>query len=319
MLGLRYLKAPPTQHILHYRGGRLVRQGSGLAFFYFAPTSVLAKVPVSSVDQPFIFPGVTRDFQEVTVQGVLTYRIAEPEKVARLFDYTIDARGRYTTDDPSKLGERLVQVAQAAGRSFVQPLPMREVLLATGPLVKAIRQALTESPTVTSLGVEIMEVLVTAIRSDPEMSKALQQPTREQLLHEADEAIYARRSASVELERNIRERELETEIFVARKQQEVSEAEMAGRIAVERQRTDLVDSRVANERKEAEARGEALRAVLAPAKEVDWRLLMALTGRTEPGTFVASAFDQLAANAERIGQLNITPDLLKELLDRDSS
>ena len=84
MLGIRYLKAPSTTFVLQYSGGQLVRQGPGLSFWYFAPTSVLAQVPVSSVDVPFAFSEVSSDFQEVTVQGNLTYRVVLPVELAGL-------------------------------------------------------------------------------------------------------------------------------------------------------------------------------------------------------------------------------------------
>ena len=37
MFGIRYLKSPPTTHVIQYRGGKIVRQGAGASFFYFAP------------------------------------------------------------------------------------------------------------------------------------------------------------------------------------------------------------------------------------------------------------------------------------------
>ena len=36
----------------------------------------------------------------------------------------------------------------------------------------------------------------------------------------------------------------------------------------------------------------------------------------KPEQLVASAFQELAGKAEKIGQLNISPDLLRELFDR---
>ena len=94
----------------------------------------------------------------------------------------------------------------------------------------------------------------------------------------------------------------------------VRETEMASEIAVEQQRSTLVESRVENERKEAEARGAALRAVLDPVRDVDWRTLLAMQGSARSDLLIASAFDQFARNAEKIGQLNISPDLLTTLL-----
>ena len=70
---------------------------------------------------------------------------------------------------------------------------------------------------------------------------------------------------------------------------------------------------MANERKEAESRAYALETTLAPVRGLDWRLLAALGGG-EPGATIALAFQELAANAQRIGELNISPDLLRALL-----
>jgi hypothetical protein len=78
----------------------------------------------------------------------------------------------------------------------------------------------------------------------------------------------------------------------------------------------LVETRVENERKEADARGAALSAILSPVRDVDWRTLLAMQGEASSDTLIAAAFDQLAQNAEKIGQLNISPDLLTTLLTR---
>ena len=314
MLGFRYLKASATQYVLQYKSGKVIRQGAGLSFWYFAPTSVIAQIPISSVDVPFAFAEVSADFQEVTVQGNLTYRVADAARLATLLDYTIDLWGRYRSEDPSKLGERLVQAMQTAARSFIQSQPLRKLLIASDGLVERISSSLSQSPPVLQLGVEVLEVSVASIKADPEMAKALQAEAREQLLKQADEAIYARRNASVELERTIRENELQTEIVVAQKQRQVRETQMQAEIAVEQQRSSLVETRVANERKEAEARGAALQSILAPVRDLDWRTLLAMQGNADASTMIASAFDQLSRNAEKIGQINISPDLLQSLL-----
>jgi regulator of protease activity HflC (stomatin/prohibitin superfamily) len=316
MFGIRYLKAPATTFVLHYKNGKVVRRGNGLSFLYFAPTSVLVQVPVTSVDMPFAFNETSADFQELTVQGSITYRIIDPERLAALLDYTVDQHGRYTSNDPSKVGERLILTAKTAARSFIQSQKLRVLLTSSSQFAAAILEAMQHSTTVEGLGVQALDVTVGSIRAEPEMAKALQAEAREQLLKEADEAIYARRNASVELERTIKENEFKTAIIVAEKQRMVNETKMAGDIAVEQQRSQLVETRVSNERKEAEARGASLQAILAPVRDVDWRVLLAMQGHASAGTMISSAFDQLARNAERIGQLNITPDLLQALLPK---
>ena len=167
--------------------------------------------------------------------------------------------------------------------------------------------------TVTMLGVEVLDLSILGIKATPEMSKALQADARETLLRKADEAIYARRNASVEMERTIKENELNTEIAVQQKQRQVRETQMAAEIAVEGQRAELVDRRVANERKEAEARAFALQAMLEPLKNVDWRTLLAAGGGGDAKLNIALAFRELAENASKIGELNVSPDLLASL------
>ena len=49
---------------------------------------------------------------------------------------------------------------------------------------------------------------------------------------------------------------------------------------------------------------------------VDARILQALASTgMKPEQLIAFAFQELAGKAEKIGQLNISPDLLRELLD----
>src|SRR5258708_4103398 len=35
MFGLRFIKVQPTTYVLQYRGGKVVREGLGLSFFYY--------------------------------------------------------------------------------------------------------------------------------------------------------------------------------------------------------------------------------------------------------------------------------------------
>jgi hypothetical protein len=48
---------------------------------------------------------------------------------------------------------------------------------------------------------------------------------------------------------------------------------------------------------------------------MDWKTLMMLTeGGGDPRRLIALAFQGLAENAQKIGELNVTPDLLQSLL-----
>src|SRR5579883_1631085 len=114
---LAFMKVSPTQYVIHYRQGKARREGAGLSFLYYVPTSTIVSVPVASADLPFAFQEKTADFQPLTIQGQLTYRIADPKKVSSLLDFSVTAAGNYVSDDPKKLQERLVFAAQILARA----------------------------------------------------------------------------------------------------------------------------------------------------------------------------------------------------------
>ncbi|MBX3421766.1 MAG: protein/band 7 family protein [Pirellulaceae bacterium] len=247
------------------------------------------------------------------IQGELTYRIVQPKRVAEVLDYSVDARGNYRSEDPTKLNDRLVHASQVLAKAFVQRFALRELLVKSSEMTAEVAQGMGASEAVTRLGIEVLDVSILGIKSNPEMSKALQAGAREELLRKADEAVFARRNASVEMERSIKENELKTEIAVEQKKREVRETQMSTDIALEAQRATLVDSRTENERKEAESRAFALQQILDPLKSIDWKTLMAAGGGGDAKLNIALAFRELAENAEKIGQLNISPDLLAML------
>ena len=83
MLGISYRKANPTDYVLLFSRGKLTREGVGLSFFYFSPASSIVSVPLASANIPFVFNEPTADFQTLTVQGQMTYRITDPKKAAQ--------------------------------------------------------------------------------------------------------------------------------------------------------------------------------------------------------------------------------------------
>ena len=317
MFGIEYLKAPPTTYVLHYKNGKVKREGAGLSFLYYRPTSTVVMVPAASADVPFVFNEVTRDFQDVTIQGQLTYRVVEPKRLAKLLDFSVEASGRYRSDDPTKLEDRLVHATNMLARGVIGRLTLREALAASDALVREIGQGLTVAEAVTMLGVEPLGVAILAIRPTPEMARALEAEAREALQRKSDDAIYLRRNNAVEQERIIKENELGTEIAVEEKRRQVRETQMAAEIAIEEQRKELIETRVENERKDADSRAYALETTLKHVRTLDWRTLMALSaGGGDPRSMIALAFRELAENAQKIGELNMSPDLLKTLLGK---
>ncbi|MFA7238016.1 MAG: hypothetical protein WC058_14230 [Phycisphaeraceae bacterium] len=55
MFGIKFTQSSATTYVIQYSKGLVKREGAGLSFFYYAPTSVLVMVPLSSADVPFAF------------------------------------------------------------------------------------------------------------------------------------------------------------------------------------------------------------------------------------------------------------------------
>jgi regulator of protease activity HflC (stomatin/prohibitin superfamily) len=315
MFAIRFMKATPTTYVLHFKNGRVRREGPGLSFFYYAPTSTIVTVPLESADVPFAFQESTADFQSVSVQGQLTYRVSDPKKLSSLLDFSIGPLGTFRSEDYRKLPERLVHTTQTLMRAETQKLSLRDALTNSGPLSVSVFAGLKSSESVALLGVEILNLSLLSIRPTPEMAKALEAEAREALQRRSDEAIYARRNNAVEQERRIKESELNTEIAVEEKRRQIRETQMAADIAIEQQRTSLMEKRIENDRKEADSRAYALEATLKPVRNVDWRTLMTISQHgADPKTMIALAFQEMASNAQKIGELNISPDLLRSLV-----
>jgi hypothetical protein len=143
MFGIRFIKVEPTGFVLQYKRGRVVREGADLSFLYLAPTTSLVLIPIGSVDPPFIFEEVTADFQTVTVQGQITYRIADPRKLSMLMNFTLASNGKeYASDDPKKLPQRLINHAQVLTRTSLKSVQLRDALGQSDALVASLRQGL---------------------------------------------------------------------------------------------------------------------------------------------------------------------------------
>jgi regulator of protease activity HflC (stomatin/prohibitin superfamily) len=334
MFGFRFIKVQPTTYLLQYTRGKLQREGQGLAFFYFAPFTSLVAVPLGSVDVPFIFKQITADFQDITIQGQVTYRVVDAKQLSQLLNFTLDSAGRnYVSTDPEKLSQRLINLVQVLMQSELGRLSLREALKATNSLVQQVRDSLSHANEVKLLGLEVLGLSILSIKPTPDTARALEADVREQLLKEADQAIYARRNAAVEQERAIKENELNTEIAVENKKRQVREAqmeaeravkekerliqeeEMTGKISLEKRNQELVALATDNLKCEADAKAYSLSATMKALVGVDAKVLQALTSVSMSSSqLIALAFRDLAEGAEKIGQLNVSPELLTELL-----
>lgn len=283
---LGHFKAEPIEYVLAYSNGTIFRQGAGRTFWFWRPSTSIVLVPISTTDALFVFNEATNNFQAVTLQGQITYRITEPETISKLLDFTINPRTRqYLSEGPEKLNQRIVNIVQMHTRNELQQFSLEDALRSAESLARTVLARIQEEQVLAAMGVECLSLFFTAIKATPEMTKALEAEYREALQKRADQAIYSRRADAVEQERKIKQNELSTSVDL------------------EQRRQELVDLQGENTRKEAEFEAEATRIKLVPYQTVEARLMLSL------------AFRDFAANAQKIGNLTITSEILEQLLN----
>lgn len=336
MFGFRHIQFDSMTYILQYKNGKIKKEGRGLSFFYFAPSSSIVAIPMGSNDLPFIFSESTNDYQTVTIQGQISYKIKDPKTLSNILDFTVNGSGQYKKSDIEKLNQRIVNEAQTATSSFIHGIKLKEGIRSAKSIENKILEGLKTSEAIGMLGIEILGANILAIQASPEMARALETETRERLQQEADQAIYERRNFAVEQERRIKESELNTDIAVEEKQKQIAEKQMETKIqnaendkrlremkveadfSVENQRKLLIEQKNKNDRAEAETQGYIIDTTLKPYKDMDWKTLTALNNNPDPRFNISLAFRQLAENAEKIGNLNISPELLDSILNTKS-
>ena len=337
MFGIKHIKFDPTSYVIHFKNGHIEKEGKGLSFFYFSPISSIIAIPLGSNDLPFMFSETTLDYQVVMIQGQISYHISSPKVLASVLDFTVDESGNLKKNDIEKLNQRIINEAQTATSAYIHRLTLKEAIRSAKSIENEILEGLKLSEAIKLLGVDILGANILAVKAKPEMAKALETETIEKLHQEADKAIYERRNFAVEQERKIKESQLNTEIAIEEKQKQIAEKRMESDvqkaendrklrelqleadISVENQREALIEIKTENDRREAETQGYVLNNTLEPYKNFDWKIISALNNNADPRNNIALAFRELAENAGKIGNLNISPDLLNTLLKEPSN
>lgn len=333
MFGIKHIKFDPMTYVLHFNNGNIKKEGRGLSFFYFEPSSSIVAIPMGSNDLPFIFSESTNDYQQVTIQGQISYKVSRPKELADVLNFTVNDNGIYKKNDIEKLNQRIINEAQTATSAYIHNIKLKDAIRSAKVIEDKIQEGLRSSAAIGMLGIEILGANILGISATPEMARALETETREKLQQEADQAVYERRNFAVEQERIIKETELNTEIAVEEKQKQIAskkmesmvqqsdndrklrEMQLEADISVENQRRQLIEQKTANDKKEADTQGYVIEATLKPYREMDWKILTALSNNSDPRFNIALAFRQLAENADKIGNLNISPELLDSLLN----
>ncbi|HMF34232.1 MAG TPA: SPFH domain-containing protein [Candidatus Lokiarchaeia archaeon] len=283
---VNYFKGDPAKFVIRYVAGKAKQSGRGISFFYQAYHTNIVAIPAMTLDSNFIFNEVSKDFQSITLQGHFTYQITDPRKMADILDFSIDpVSRRYRSDDPEKLELRIKNVMQMLTRTEIKKLTLEEAINVTDELSLSLLERVPSVPIMIDMGIQVMSITFTTISPTAEIARALEADYREGLQKKADEAIYARRAAAVEQERTIKEAETQTEI------------------TLEEKRRTLIELAGENTIKDAQFKADAKKMELEAYKDTDPKLMLAL------------ALKGLADNANKIGNLTITSEILSQIMN----
>lgn len=333
---IRFVKFQPNEYAMKFRNGKVVKEGLGISFYYNSRVTSLVKIPGGSSSSEFIFTDVTADFQEITIQGQVSYAVKDPKKISMMMDFSLDVKTKeYQSEDPELLYDRISNVINVLAKKELSGMNLSEALKSSEKMAGAILSGINENKEIKSLGIEILGLSILSILPTPETAKALEAEVREQIQQKADDAIYRRRNSAVEQERIIQENELNTEIAVEKKKrekretqieadrmelvkrQEMEDQTLSFEVEQEEKRKDLTALRIENQKAEAEAKAFEIAEVMKSFKDASPDVIQALTHMgMNADRLIALAFQQIAGKAENIGQLNVTPDLLREMMGK---
>lgn len=310
-MGFKHYKFQPNEYVLVMKNGKVIKQGVGLSFFCNTLNTGMSVVPTVSFDTFFAFDDVlTSDFQGINIQGDISYIIRDYEKVAGMIDFSYTGESGYEekkAEAKQVMGKRITNLAKTSASKFVNARDVKTVIHAQEELAAFLSEEMTSNEAITDLGLDVVTVSILAVSPSLETKRALEAATREQILQQQDEAIYKRRNAAIEQERIVKENELNTEIKVAEKKHE-------NEMLQQKNALEEVELESKVTKKKADARAYANEVVLKAMEAVDKDILLAiLLSGMDSKTLIAKAFNSLVENTDKIGNLNISPDLLETL------
>lgn len=315
----RHLRSDPNMYVRHQRKGAVVHEGAGAAFWFRPRTAALSQIPLDDREQALLFHARTSDFQDVTVQATVNYRIVDPALAATRVDFGLDPdTGAWNGVPLETLGGLLTELAQQPAVECLALMTMREALASgLAPVRENVARALASDDRLHERGIAVSDVRVVAIRTDPEVERAMQTETREQVQQDADRATYERRAVAVERERAIAENELQNQIELARREEELvgQRGQNDRRRATEKAAAQAIaaEADAAHRRLLTETEAEATRLLGAAQAAAETARYEAYRG-VDNTLMLALAAQELAKNLPDVGSLTITPDLLSSVL-----
>jgi regulator of protease activity HflC (stomatin/prohibitin superfamily) len=314
-----HVRSGTTDHLVHVRRGKTVHAGPGQAFWFRPLSAALSEVPIDDRELSLLFHARTADFQDVAVQATVAYRMGDPDVAARRLDFGLELKtGQWRARPLDQVAQMLTELAQQYALDLLAGLPLGSAL-ATGMAAVRVRvgEGLAADERLRQTGIEVVDVRVVALRPETDVERALQTPARELVQQEADRATYERRANAVERERVISENELQSQIELAVREEQLVTQRGANerRRATEAAAANRIETqaRADQSRVLAEGRAESTRLIGAADAEAE-AAKMAVYAEMDRGVLLALAAREAAAHLPKIGNLTLSPDVVSAAL-----
>lgn len=302
------LRSDASNHVIRYRNGKIRQSGRGLVFWFRPETASIAELPMDDREMTVFVKGRSQDFQDVAIQGTLTWHVDNPELLASRVDFSLGLlTGTHRAEPIQRIETRLAGLVNQAALQYLAKSPVRPLLdVGPEPLRHELELALARDPALNEIGIAVTAVRLTNLSPSSELERALQTPTFEALQQKADQATFERRALAVEKERAIAENELANKTELARREQTLIEQESTN---ARNRATGLADA----QQVAAGAEAERIRTVESARSDTE-QARMAIYRDLPASVMLGLAARELAGKLDTIEHLNVTPDLLATLL-----
>ena len=316
---LRHLRSEPTEHVLRYTAGRLRAEGPGLAFWFRPIDTAVAEVPIDDRELPFLFRVRSADFQELTVQGVITLprrraaqRLAQRDRLhARPRDRPLGAGARSSRSPGCSPSSRSSSSIDELGRLDLAGDPRRR----RGARSATASSRLADEPALAELGLADRRRPRRRRRARPPRwrRRCASRPARRSSSRPTRPRSSAARSRS---RRSARSRRTSSQPHRARPAARSSSSHSRRQAAKEQAAAKSPQADDERARLQAAAQGRRDRRRGGARKLRAERERAEIQSAMPPEVLRALALRQLAGQLGQIDHLTVTPDLVAPAAER---
>jgi hypothetical protein len=160
MKNFGYIIAGPSEFLIHQRFGKIRRQGREIGFLCLPFIDSYYRIPSSTHGLNFTADQITAENQGVEVSGFAIWKVCEPERACRNFDFSESGTAIRA------ICTSLKDVVESAIRHQVANMSIEDVLRKRGSIILKLKQELAYIADQWGLNIETIEIKNVSIMSE---------------------------------------------------------------------------------------------------------------------------------------------------------